>query len=166
VPLVGASDAAFARLARLGTEAEKKRDIETARLAWQAVHGAALAIRGATSPFDDRRREADKHLAALYALDVNPGAPVSLRPVAPSLDGGAGANVEERTAWHARVLAGAARPTRGWLVIALAGLAALVVGGAMLVVGDPSTRSARSGRTAEVVLALGAAAWLAGVVLA
>lgn len=146
VPLVGASDDAFDRLARLATEAEAKGDVGTARLAWQAVRGGALAIRGATAPFDDRRRAADAHLAALNAQDANPGA---------------GATIEARTAWHARVLAGAARPTRGWLVLALAGLAALVVGGGLVVAGD-RTRA----RTAEVVLALGAAAWLAGVILA
>jgi len=146
VPLVGASEDAFDRLAKLATEAEARGDVATARLAWQAVHGATLAIRGATAPFDDRRRAADAHVARLLAADPNPGA---------------GATVDERTAWHARVLAGAARPTRGWLVLALAGLAALVVGGAMLAAGE-RTRL----RTAELVLALGAAAWLAGIVLA
>jgi hypothetical protein len=151
VPVVGASDDAFARLARLGTEAEQKGDVATARAAWQAARGAALAIRGATAPFDERRREADAHLATLLAADGNPGA---------------GATVEERATWHARVLAGAARPTRGWLVLALAGLVALVIGGGMLAGVRPPTRSARSGRTGEVLLALGAAAWLAGVVLA
>ncbi|HUQ00872.1 MAG TPA: hypothetical protein VM261_00195 [Kofleriaceae bacterium] len=117
VPLVGASDDAFARLARLGTDAEARGDAATARAAWQAVRGAALAIRGATAPFDERRREADAHLAKLYAADPNLGA---------------GATVEERTAWHARVLAGSARPTRGWLVLALAVLAAIVLGGAVV----------------------------------
>lgn len=146
VPLVGASGDAFDRLARLGTEAEARGDVATARAAWQAVHGAALAIRGATAPFDERGREADAHLAKLLAADANPGA---------------GATVEERTAWHAKVLAGAARPTRGWLVVALAGLVALVIGGAMILGGDRERR-----RWAEIVVALGAAAWLAGVVLA
>lgn len=146
VPLVGASGDAFDRLARLGKEAEARGDVATARAAWQAAHGSALAIRGATAPFDDRRREADAHLATLLAADANPGA---------------GATVEERTAWHAKVLDGAARPAHGWLVVALAGLAALVIGGALILVGDRARR-----RTAEIVLALGAAAWLAGIVLA
>ena len=146
VPLVGASEDAFDRLARLATEAEARGDVATARAAWQAVRGAALAIRGATAPFDDRRRAADAQLARLFAADPNPGA---------------GGTVEARTAWHARVLAGAARPTRGWLVLALAGLVALVIGGALVVAGDRERR-----RIAEAALALGAAAWLAGVVLA
>jgi hypothetical protein len=142
VPLVGASDDAFDRLARLATEAEAKGDYATAREAWQAVHGAALAIRGATAPFDDRRRTADAHLAKLLAASPNPGA---------------GATVDERVSWHARVLAGSARPTRGWLVLALGGLAGMVAGGALLV--------ARR-RQAEILLAVGAAAWFAGIVLA
>ncbi len=146
VPVAGASGDAFERLARLATEAEARGDTMTAREAWQAVRSAALAIRGATAPFDDRRRVADGHLARLYAADANTGA---------------GATVEERAAWHARVLAGAARPTRGWLVLALAGLIALVAGGGLLVAGDRERR-----RFAEAALALGAAAWLAGLVMA
>jgi hypothetical protein len=142
VPLVGPSDAAFDRLARLGAEAEAKGDNLTARDAWQAVRGAALAIRGATAPFDDRRRTADAHLAKLLAASPNPGA---------------GATVDERITWHARVLAGAARPTRGWLVLALGGLVAMIAGGTLL-----ATRR----RHAEIALAVGAAAWFAGIVLA
>jgi hypothetical protein len=146
VPVVGASADAFARLARLAAEAEARGEVATARLAWQAVRGAAISIRGATAPFDDRRREADAHLARLLAADPNPGA---------------GATVEARTAWHAQVLAASPRPTRAWLALALAGLAALVAGGALVIAGDRARR-----RTAELVLALGAAAWLAGIVLA
>jgi hypothetical protein len=147
VPAVGATGDAFDRLERLAGAAEAEADTAAALAAWQAVRGAAVAIRGATAPFDDHRRAADVRIAALLAAQ-------------PTAATAAGATALARTAWHARILDGAVRPTRGWLVLAALGLAAMIVGGALAA--SAATRT----RHASLILALGAAAWLAGVTLA
>lgn len=147
VPVVGVTGDAFDRLERLAGAAEAEGDTATALAAWQAVRGAAVAIRGATAPFDDRRRAADARIAAILA--VQPAAATA-----------AGATVVARTAWHTRILEGAVRPTRPWLALAVLGLAAMIAGGALA-----ASATART-RHASLILALGAAAWLAGVTLA
>jgi hypothetical protein len=129
VPVVGVTGDALARLERVATEADRAGDSDTAFAAWQAVRSATLAIRGASAAFDDHRARADARLAVLLGAQVNPSA---------------GATAEARTAWHAAVLAGTTRPTRAWLLLALAGLAALLAGGTIAALAhDRDTRDAR-----------------------
>lgn len=146
VPLVGATGDALTRLERLAAEAEQAGDRGTAQAAWTAVRSATIAIRGATAPFDDAGARADQHLAALLAAAPNPAA---------------GDTAPARTAWHARVLAAGARPTRPTLWLAAIGLIILLVGGIETLRAYPQHL-----RRGLAIFGSGSALWLLGLFFA
>ena len=67
VPLAPHVRAAFDRMRRIALDAELRGDTETALLAWQAVRAASHSTRTFWTPFADRAREADEHIAGLLA---------------------------------------------------------------------------------------------------
>lgn len=155
VPGVGASGPALARLERAALAAEAERDPATALAAWQAIRTSIRSIQGLTAPFGARLARADARIAALLAAQPGPSA--------------AGKTVEERAAWHARVLAGAPRTSRPMLILAALGLATWLAGGVDLVrrglTPDGALRRAAATRAA-VTIVVGVALWLVGVALA
>ncbi|GAC1552665.1 MAG: hypothetical protein NVS3B10_14760 [Polyangiales bacterium] len=67
VPLAPHVRAAYDRLRAIALHAELQGDVETALLGWEAVRAAGRATRTLWTPYADRAREADDHLATLLA---------------------------------------------------------------------------------------------------
>src|SRR5262249_40202037 len=73
VPLAPHVRAAFDRMRQIALDAELRGDRETALLAWEAVRAASRSTRTLWTPFSDRAREADEHIAGLLAAMPSAG---------------------------------------------------------------------------------------------
>lgn len=152
LPLAPHVGDAYDRLERLARDAEDAGDPDTALAAWRGVRSSALATRWLVIPHDDRRRRADRRIAALMAA----------APVGAEGEAGAGAapdagdTPQAREAFYLGQLARDEAPSTPWTLVALGGLA-LLVGGCV--------QFARTGLDAEDRLVRRAAASAGGMAL-
>jgi hypothetical protein len=73
VPLAPHVRAAFDRMRTIALDAELRGDRETALLAWESVRAASRSTRTFWTPFADRAREADEHVAGILASQPTTG---------------------------------------------------------------------------------------------
>jgi hypothetical protein len=73
VPLAPHVRAAFDRMRQVALDAELRGDRETALLAWESVRAASRSTRTFWTPYADRAREADEHIAGLLASQPSTG---------------------------------------------------------------------------------------------
>jgi hypothetical protein len=73
VPLAPHVARAFDRMRQIALDAELRGDRETALLAWESVRAASRSTRTFWTPFADRAREADEHVAAILASQPTTG---------------------------------------------------------------------------------------------
>jgi len=105
----------YDRLRTIALRAELAGDTETALVAWQAVRAAALGSQSVWIPFDDRRHEADDHIAALLGSEPPPTVENKRTK-------------EQRIADHRALLAAEVRPKTLAVVALYAGLLAWAIG--------------------------------------
>jgi len=63
----------YDRLRDIATKAELAGDGDTALIAWQAIRAGARGTKSFYTPYEDRLREADEHIALLLASKPAPG---------------------------------------------------------------------------------------------
>ncbi len=144
VPFAPHVPAAYGRLRDISLAAELSGDPETALIGWQAIRAAALGTQSLWVPFDDRRREADEHIATL--LGSQP---------APTVD--AKRTREQRIAEQRSLLAGEVRPKTGAVVTLYLGMFAWIAGAfwlARALDDDPRRAPPPGGRSRAVSLGL------------
>jgi hypothetical protein len=150
---------AYDRLERVATDAERRGDLDLSLAAWRAVRGAALATRSLHEPHADRRARADARIAVLMATAPGEGAAWRRAP-------GAGDTAGARAAFYGRQLADDGAPSRGWTLVALAGLA-LWLGGAVHFarrgLDDADRLVRRAAGTAGGLIGVGVLAWVIGL---
>jgi hypothetical protein len=101
---------ALDRLAEIARRAEEIGDSDLALAAWRSVRGAVLGARSFYIPHSERLSEADEHIASI--LGALPPPPID-----------AARSPEERRALHLTLLRDVRRPSVGWGLLALIGLA-------------------------------------------
>ncbi|MEZ4256608.1 MAG: hypothetical protein R3A78_13020 [Polyangiales bacterium] len=111
----GSVDAALTALARIGSNAERAKDVELALSAWRGVRASILSTRSVFTPHPERLREANRHIARLMATHNVP--PMDQGKSEPALE-----------AEHLALLEGNHRPNVAWTLLALLGFVAWVGG--------------------------------------
>ncbi len=155
LPLAPHVAAAYDKLRGLAKQAEENKDRETALSAWTAIRSSSLATRHVTSPYSDRRAEADTHIATLMANWER-----ELGSTQPA---------EARVAWHYAALQKNYMPSVGWSIVALLGLALWIGSGfgfALKGVDENDKIIAKAAGYSAFGIGLGLLIWALGLYLA
>ena len=149
---------ARSRLITIGQRAEQAGDAETALFAYRAVRTSILAARGVLVPAREDLDQADRAIAR-----------VSARAERPPDAAGEAEPYADRERRHLALLERVADPDPAWSLLAFAGLLAWIGGAAAFALrgldGEGRIRAGAAIRCA-VAVAVGIAAWIAGLALA
>ena len=155
-PLSPYPEQALARLSEIGAQAEHDGDVDLALSAWRSIRAATLGARSFYVPYEDRLREADRHIASLMA--ALPPPPVDAR-----------SSPEQREAAHLALLEEDPGPAPLPSLAALVGLATWIAAAfafATRAFDDEDRVVPREARTWGAAFCVGMALFVLGLFLA